>query len=101
MSGVARCADPVDVALHARRGAMPRSVRASGFRRCRLGARAQSTKRDETGVYSRPSRRRDEMTAETFVIVGAGLAGAKAAEALRAEGFGGRVVLIGDESERP
>jgi 3-phenylpropionate/trans-cinnamate dioxygenase ferredoxin reductase component len=38
---------------------------------------------------------------ETFVIVGASLAGAKAAEALRDEGFDGRVLLIGDESERP
>ena len=37
----------------------------------------------------------------TFVIVGAGLAGAKAAEALREEGFDGRVVLIGAEPERP
>ena len=37
----------------------------------------------------------------TFVIVGGGLAGAKAAEALRSEGFDGRVVLIGDETERP
>ncbi|MGI8335317.1 NAD(P)/FAD-dependent oxidoreductase [Actinomadura scrupuli] len=38
---------------------------------------------------------------ETHVIVGASLAGAKAAETLRAEGFDGRVVLIGAESERP
>ena len=38
---------------------------------------------------------------ETFVIVGAGLAGAKAAETLREEGFDGRLVLIGDEPERP
>jgi 3-phenylpropionate/trans-cinnamate dioxygenase ferredoxin reductase component len=38
---------------------------------------------------------------ETFVIVGAGLAGAKAAETLRKEGFDGRLVLIGDEPERP
>src|SRR5215218_85574 len=38
---------------------------------------------------------------ETFVIVGAGLAGAKAAETLREEGFEGRVVLIGAEAERP
>jgi 3-phenylpropionate/trans-cinnamate dioxygenase ferredoxin reductase component len=38
---------------------------------------------------------------QTFVIVGAGLAGAKAAEALRARGFAGRVVLCGDEDERP
>jgi len=38
---------------------------------------------------------------QTFVIVGASLAGAKAAETLRTEGFDGRVVLIGEESERP
>jgi 3-phenylpropionate/trans-cinnamate dioxygenase ferredoxin reductase component len=40
-------------------------------------------------------------TDQTFVIIGASLAGAKAAETLRAEGFDGRVVLIGEESERP
>src|SRR4249919_337236 len=38
---------------------------------------------------------------DTFVIVGASLAGAKAAETLRHEGFDGRVVLIGEEPERP
>ncbi|WP_157248090.1 NAD(P)/FAD-dependent oxidoreductase [Nonomuraea typhae] len=37
----------------------------------------------------------------TFVIVGAGLAGAKAAQTLRDEGFDGEIVLIGAESERP
>jgi len=37
----------------------------------------------------------------TFVIVGASLAGAKAAETLREEGFDGRVVLLGAEPERP
>ena len=31
---------------------------------------------------------------ETFVIVGASLAGAKGAEALRTEGFEGRIILI-------
>src|SRR5262245_52452279 len=41
------------------------------------------------------------MTRQTFVIVGASLAGAKAAETLRAEGFDGRVVLIGEEPVRP
>ena len=42
------------------------------------------------------------MTAEqTFVIVGASLAGAKAAETLRHEGFDGRLVLVGAEDERP
>ena len=38
---------------------------------------------------------------QTHVIVGAGLAGAKAAETLRQEGFDGRVVLVGAEDERP
>ena len=38
---------------------------------------------------------------EQFVIVGAGLAGAKAAETLRAEGFAGKIVLIGEEADRP
>ncbi|MBB1256582.1 NAD(P)/FAD-dependent oxidoreductase [Streptomyces alkaliterrae] len=38
---------------------------------------------------------------ETFVIIGGGLAGAKAAETLRAEGFTGRVIIIGDERDHP
>ena len=37
----------------------------------------------------------------TFLIVGASLTGAKAAETLREEGFEGRVVLVGSETERP
>jgi 3-phenylpropionate/trans-cinnamate dioxygenase ferredoxin reductase component len=37
----------------------------------------------------------------THVIVGASLAGAKTAEALRTEGFDGRIVLVGAEDERP
>ncbi|MGN6870035.1 MAG: NAD(P)/FAD-dependent oxidoreductase [Solirubrobacteraceae bacterium] len=41
------------------------------------------------------------MSEHTFVIVGASLAGAKAAEELRGRGFDGRVVLIGAEPERP
>jgi 3-phenylpropionate/trans-cinnamate dioxygenase ferredoxin reductase component len=38
---------------------------------------------------------------QTHVIVGGGLAGAKAAETLREEGFDGRVVLVGAEQVRP
>jgi 3-phenylpropionate/trans-cinnamate dioxygenase ferredoxin reductase component len=38
---------------------------------------------------------------QTYVIAGAGLAGAKAAETLRREGFDGGVVLVGAEDERP
>lgn len=41
------------------------------------------------------------VTEETFVIVGASLAGAKAAQTLRDDGFSGRVMLIGEEAERP
>jgi NADPH-dependent 2,4-dienoyl-CoA reductase/sulfur reductase-like enzyme len=37
----------------------------------------------------------------SYVIAGASLAGAKAAETLRDEGFDGDIVLIGSESERP
>ena len=40
-------------------------------------------------------------TDKTLVIVGASLAGAKAAEGARTAGFDGRVVLIGDEEELP
>ncbi len=43
---------------------------------------------------TRPRRR-------TFVIVGGGLAGATAAATLRKEGFDGRLILFGDDPERP
>ena len=38
---------------------------------------------------------------KTFVIVGGGLGGAKAAEALREKGFDGKVVLLADEEHLP
>jgi hypothetical protein len=38
---------------------------------------------------------------DTFVIAGGGLAGAKAAEALRGQGFGGQIVLAAEEDIRP
>jgi 3-phenylpropionate/trans-cinnamate dioxygenase ferredoxin reductase component len=41
------------------------------------------------------------MSQDAYVIVGASLGGAKAAEALRAEGFAGPVVLLGAETELP
>ena len=40
-------------------------------------------------------------TARTFVIIGASLAGAKAAATLRDEGFEGRILLLGEEAQRP
>lgn len=41
------------------------------------------------------------MTDTSFVIVGGGLAGAKAAEALREQGHDGRLTLIGAERHLP
>lgn len=40
-------------------------------------------------------------TPETVVIVGGGLAGAKTAEALRSQGFGGSITLLAGESHLP
>jgi 3-phenylpropionate/trans-cinnamate dioxygenase ferredoxin reductase subunit len=40
-------------------------------------------------------------TSQNIVIVGAGLAGATAAETLRSEGFEGPVTLLGEETARP
>jgi 3-phenylpropionate/trans-cinnamate dioxygenase ferredoxin reductase subunit len=52
--------------------------------------------------FGSTARRSPDMTADrTLAIVGASLAGAKAAEAAREAGFDGRVVLIGDEDIAP
>jgi 3-phenylpropionate/trans-cinnamate dioxygenase ferredoxin reductase subunit len=40
-------------------------------------------------------------TTQTFAIIGAGLAATSAAEALRSEGFDGRIVLLGNENAHP
>ncbi len=40
-------------------------------------------------------------TSEAYVIVGASVAGGRAAETLRQEGFDGKVILIGAEPDRP
>src|SRR3954453_23936303 len=53
------------------------------------------------GPSSSLLRKGEPMDDRTFVIVGGGLAGAKAAETLREEGFDGRVVLVGEEDEQP
>jgi 3-phenylpropionate/trans-cinnamate dioxygenase ferredoxin reductase subunit len=50
----------------------------------------------------RGQRRGDDLTAiRTIGIVGAGLTGAKAAEALRKEGYDGRIVIVGEEPQPP
>ena len=41
------------------------------------------------------------MTVRSVVIIGAGLAGSRCAETLRAEGFDGQVTLVGDERLGP
>nr|MBA2558903.1 FAD-dependent oxidoreductase [Propionibacteriales bacterium] len=40
-------------------------------------------------------------TGPSFVIIGASLAGAMAAQTLREEGFVGRIALLGEEPHRP
>ncbi|MFG6193762.1 NAD(P)/FAD-dependent oxidoreductase [Nonomuraea sp. JJY05] len=41
------------------------------------------------------------MNVNRVVVVGAGLAGVRTVEALRARGFGGRITLVGEERHRP
>jgi 3-phenylpropionate/trans-cinnamate dioxygenase ferredoxin reductase subunit len=41
------------------------------------------------------------LTKSTFILLGGGLASATAASTLRAEGFDGRVIIVGDEKHRP
>jgi 3-phenylpropionate/trans-cinnamate dioxygenase ferredoxin reductase component len=43
----------------------------------------------------------DNLAAQSFVIVGASLAGATAAQTLREEGFAGRITLVGAEPHQP
>ena len=40
-------------------------------------------------------------SSQTYIVVGAGLTAGKAVEALRDAGFGDRIILYGDERERP
>jgi NADPH-dependent 2,4-dienoyl-CoA reductase/sulfur reductase-like enzyme/nitrite reductase/ring-hydroxylating ferredoxin subunit len=54
---------------------------------------------DEPGIN--PASTRAEVEARCMVIVGSGAAGTAAAQALREEGFGGRLVLIGREDRLP
>src|SRR5712691_5713317 len=51
----------------------------------------------------RPAARKERTVAaeSAYVIVGASLAGAKAAQTLREEGFDGPLVLVGEDEHRP
>jgi 3-phenylpropionate/trans-cinnamate dioxygenase ferredoxin reductase component len=81
--------DPASRAEFFALAGVPRLAKVHPDRRCtQTGEKTQTGEREMSG-------------SSTYVIVGASLAGAKAAEALREEGFGGPVVLIGDEAERP
>jgi 3-phenylpropionate/trans-cinnamate dioxygenase ferredoxin reductase subunit len=52
-------------------------------------------------TYRGPLHRLRPRVRETFVIIGAGVAGVRAAGALRNEGFDGRLVLVGAEPHLP
>ena len=54
-----------------------------------------------SGSWTTPARRSSEVTEIDVLIAGAGLAGSRCAETLRAGGFGGRVVVAGDEPHAP
>src|SRR5215210_6403622 len=61
----------------------------------------QGARRDLRDAGGRRQSGDQGLMSETFVIVGASLAGGGAAAALRQEGFDGRVVLIGAEQPPP
>ena len=54
-----------------------------------------------SGSSTRPGRRSMRPSEIDVLIAGAGLAGSRCAEALRAAGFGGRIVVAGDEPHAP
>ena len=79
-----------------------RGVQKAGAKTVDLGApRTRPRRPADTRRVPQPDRRKNHMSEQTFIIVGASLAGAKAAEELRTQGFDGRVLLIGSEPERP
>jgi 3-phenylpropionate/trans-cinnamate dioxygenase ferredoxin reductase component len=63
-------------------------------------SRPPDAKCDDAPSKSRPTEG-SVADGKTFLIVGAGMAGAKAAETLREEGFDGRIVMLGAEPEAP
>ena len=83
-----------------RHHAGPRGRRRDQIRR-RLGAARRAAGRHPAGPASTTAQELTMTTDTTYVIAGASLAGAKAAETLREEGFDGPLILIGAESERP
>src|SRR3989344_3663779 len=60
-----------------------------------------TAERPEVEAAALPHEGAKAHQASTIVIVGAGQAGGWAAQALRSEGFAGRLVLIGDEVHPP
>ena len=102
LHGGARGAQPAAGNRHRlRRGRPgPRGRRGHQVRR-QLAASGRAAHRQPAAAVSTDSKGADMSRNNAYVIAGASLAGAKAAEALRAEGFGGPVILIGEEEERP
>src|SRR5215212_8094488 len=70
-------------------------------KRGRASGTCQGTGRDLRDASGGRQPGGQGLMAETFVIVGASMAGGGAAATLREEGFDGRVVLIGAEPQAP
>src|SRR5690606_16186060 len=63
---------------------------------------APSARKPPTSARCRRSRSRaEDVGAQRVLVVGAGMAGLRTAEALRAQGFGGEVLVVGDELWAP
>lgn len=57
--------------------------------------------RETSPGYAAMSEARQAANAHGVVVIGAGQAGGRAVEALRAQGFAGHITLVGDEDEHP
>lgn len=83
---------------------LPRTQAGSPFAANQRYLARSPGRQGRTGAFREPRprpRSPDMTTQQPFVIIGGGLAGAKAAEAIRKEGFHGQVVLVSEEAERP
>ena len=97
-----QCFELLDVYVEHELAGADAAARIPGMREHLQGCLACAEEHDSLrDMITTVARRTDTMSEQTFVIAGASLAGAKAAEELRERGFDGRLVLVGEDPERP